>query len=119
MLLHADQLAAFGGLPGIKDQNGLESAVSNPRNLWSYERVDDLLALAVRTGMAIARNHAFNDGNKRTAFAAMTAFLAVNGYDLIAPDDTLIGRMIEACVTGKMSEAEMPEHLDPLVFDPP
>jgi death-on-curing protein len=33
---------------------------------------------------AIVVNHPFEQGNKRTAFAAMQTFLAVNGYILIA-----------------------------------
>lgn len=85
LALHADQIACFGGIPGLKDWNGLEGAVANPRNLWTYQQVDDLIVLAVRTGMAIARNHAFNDGNKRTGFAAMAVFFAIDGFDLIAP----------------------------------
>ena len=32
--------------------------------------------------MDIARRHAFADGNKRTAFQAMTAFLRLNGKEL-------------------------------------
>jgi prophage maintenance system killer protein len=38
----------------------------------------------------IARAHAFEQGNKRTAFAAMRLFLLANGYDT-AFDDKVSG----------------------------
>jgi death-on-curing protein len=37
--------------------------------------------LAVTLMAAIARAHAFEQGNKRTAFAAMRLFLRINRYD--------------------------------------
>jgi death on curing protein len=33
-------------------------------------------------GFGLARNHAFLDGNKRTAFVAMNVFLILNGYEI-------------------------------------
>lgn len=44
-----------------------------------------MLAVVLMAG--IARAHAFEQGNKRTAFEALWHFLRVNGYDL-AIDDT-------------------------------
>ena len=69
--VHERQIASTGGVPGVKDRGLVESAVTNLRNLWSYEAVEGIVALTVRTGMALARNHGFNDGNKRTAATAM------------------------------------------------
>jgi len=36
--------------------------------------------------LAIARNHPFVDGNKRTAFVALESFLILNGHELTASD---------------------------------
>ncbi len=47
----------------------------------------------------------------------MIAFLMVNGYNLVMNDDTLFGRMIEACITEDMTEQQMAEDLDAFVFD--
>lgn len=69
------------------------------------------MALAVRLGIAIARNHGFADGNKRTGAIAMMGFLAVNGHALDMPDDTLLGRMIEAVLTYDMTEEELAGHI--------
>lgn len=114
---HAEQIARFGGLPGVRDENAIRSAVDNPRNLYHYQGQDDLLVLAVRTCVALAKNHGFVDGNKRTAVVTMIAFLAVNGYDLVMNDDTSLGRLMEAVLEGDMSETDLVEHLDPFVFD--
>ena len=40
--------------------------------------------LAAAYGFGVARNHPFNDGNKRAAFLAIGVFLARNGYGLYA-----------------------------------
>ena len=47
----------------------------------------DLAALAAAYGFGIARNHAFVDGNKRTALASMIVSLGLNGMDLDAPQE--------------------------------
>lgn len=114
---HERALALWGGLPGHRDKGLVESAIMNPQNLFHYEGEGDLLVLAVRLGMSIARNHGYNDGNKRTGAHSMVMFLAMNGFDLIMPDDTALGRLMEAVIEGAMSEAELVEHLDPFVYD--
>jgi Fic/DOC family protein len=50
--------------------------------------------MAAAYAFHIAENQAFVDGNKRAGLAAATAFLAMNGYDLIERDDRLYTAMI-------------------------
>ena len=48
----------------------------------------DIAELAAAYGFGLAKNHPFNDANKRTALIAMRLFLKLNGYDLAAsPED--------------------------------
>jgi death on curing protein len=54
--------------------------------------VIDLLALAVRLGLGIAKAHGYVDGNKRTGLASLIEFLAINGLPLLSPLVSLIGR---------------------------
>jgi death on curing protein len=68
----------FGGLHGIRDQGLLESAVLRPRNGYYNDIIEEAAALME----SLANNHAFNDGNKRTAFAMVDVMLSVNGYVL-------------------------------------
>lgn len=55
------------------------------------------------------------DGNKRTGAVAMIEFLAINGYFLDMPNDTTLGALFEAAVTGRMTEEELVEDLFPYV----
>ena len=82
--LHAEQLALFGGPEGIRDQGMLESALGRPLNKFAYGETD-MAALAAAYAFGIARNHPFIDGNKRSAFAAIIVFLAVNDIDFDVP----------------------------------
>ena len=83
--IHDEQLAIHGGASGLRDEGLLESALDRPRNKWSYENAE-LPELAAAYAFAIARNHPFVDGNKRTSFLALYTFLGVNGVDFDVPE---------------------------------
>ena len=83
--LHEEQLAAHGGAGGLRDSGLLDSALARPLNHAGYGD-PDTAELAALYAIAIARNHPFVDGNKRTAFAALVLFLALNGLELEAPE---------------------------------
>jgi death on curing protein len=51
----------------LRDRGLLESACERPRSLWYYAQEDDVVRLAVSLLSGIASNHAFEQGNKRTA----------------------------------------------------
>ncbi len=72
----------------VRDRTMLESAMIRPVNRWHYGE-SDRGALAAQLLIGIARNHPFEQGNKRTALLAADGFLQVNGLRLEWPDDTL------------------------------
>jgi death-on-curing protein len=85
LALHHRQLAEHGGASGIRDEGLLDSALARPMQLWSYRQPPpDICALAAAYALGIAKNHAFFDGNKRTAFVLYRLFLLRNGLDLSA-----------------------------------
>jgi len=90
---HAEQLALFGGADGIRDLALLESALARPINKFAYGETD-LAVLAAAYGFGISRNHAFVDGNKRTAFASIIVFLGLNGIEVDAPPETATAIML-------------------------
>jgi death-on-curing protein len=61
---------------------------------------------AAAYGFFLVQNHPFNDGNKRTGFVAMAAFLDVNGYEIIAEDDDTIAQMFEDVAAGIIDQGE-------------
>src|SRR5437870_3952927 len=78
----------FGGLHGIRDEGGLESALMAVENRHYYENAD-IAGCAATYGFHITKAHAFIDGNKRTAAAVMLTFLIANGAQLSASEDQL------------------------------
>jgi death-on-curing protein len=84
LAVHDIQLREHGGASGIRDKGLLESALARPLNRANYGEADTE-QLAALYAIAIARNHPFIDGNKRTAYVAMVLFLALNGMALV-PD---------------------------------
>ena len=91
---HDLSLAADGGPPGVREEGLLVSALEQPKNRFNYEDVLDIAALAATYGVAIAKNHPFVDGNKRTAFITMAMFLLVNGRPLTASQDDATTTML-------------------------
>jgi death on curing protein len=85
LAVHDEQIAEHGGAPGIRDLSLLESAIARPRSHAAYGQAD-IPELGAIYALAIARNHPFIDGNKRTAFVALETFLILNGLELTASD---------------------------------
>ena len=108
--IHFDQVHLHGGLPGIRDDNALESALARPRNRAVYDRGSDLPALAAANGYGLATSHPFNDGNKRVSFLAMYVFLGLNGLEIEA-DETEVVDLMVAVADGRCGEKELADWL--------
>lgn len=81
--IHDEVLAAHAGLTGLRDRALLESAVAAPQASYAGEfLIQDPIEIAAAYLFYLCRNHAFLDGNKRTALASAVLFLRMN--DLIA-----------------------------------
>lgn len=102
---HEEQLAEHGGPPGVRDPNLLASALGRPQQLANYG-APDAADLAAAYAFAIARNHPFVDGNKRTAFVALELFLFLNGFELMASDADCVLTILDLAA-GKLEEAAL------------
>jgi death-on-curing protein len=85
LAVHDEQLAEHGGAVGLRDEGLFDSALARPLNQAAYGD-PDVADIAAAYGVGLAKNHAFIDGNKRTAFVAVELFLVLNGYRLVASD---------------------------------
>ncbi len=73
LAIHEASLARFGGLPGLRDEGLLESALAQPFQSFGGEELYPTFAeKASRLAYGIAKNHPFLDGNKRAATASST-----------------------------------------------
>ncbi len=102
-------VAASGEAFLLRDKSLLASACERPKTLWHYDGVLDVLTLAVRLGIGVAANHPFEQGNKRTGFAAIVLLLQANGSDLVPHqdgDEQFADWFIDA-VEHKMTESKL------------
>lgn len=107
--IHLEQILQHGGARGLRDRGLVESALARPINKWQYEGAD-VFALAAAYGFGIAKNHGFEDGNKRTAFVALYTFLGLSGYDLDASEPEVVHAMT-AVADGRLDEEGLADWL--------
>lgn len=104
--VHTDQLREHGGLPGVRDENALESALAWPRQKRHYKPNTDLATLAAAYGFGLVANHPYRDGNKRIGFLAMVVFVGLNGFDSEA-EETEVVQIMAALADGRCSEGQL------------
>jgi len=97
LYLHKLMCSVTGGLSGICDLAGLESAIYHA--YASFEGKDLYATIeekAARQAYGIIRNHPFIDGNKRTGLFVMLVFLELNSIKLNFNQSELVN--LGACI---------------------
>lgn len=98
--------AAVGHVLEVGDYGLLDAAVARPRaTVFGIDAYADDLAKAAALLQSLARNYAFIDGNKRTAWAAGWTFLYLNGIELNPDFDVDDAEMFmnEVATTGDLT----------------
>jgi death on curing protein len=107
MALHAEQIERYGGAAGVRDLGLLESAAAMPEASFGGDYLHGTLPeMASAYLYHLAQNHAFVDGNKRVAAAAMFMFLFLNDLELDCDEDELVALTL-GVATGKTTKAEV------------
>jgi len=107
MAIHERELARFGGLSGLRDQNLLESAIAQPRAQFGGEFLHaDLWEMAAAYLFHIVKNHPFLDGNKRTGLITALTFLGINGLP-IPPNSPRLYDATMAVAEGTLDKAAL------------
>lgn len=102
--MHTELITRYGGSPGLRDAGLLSSALARPVNVHGYEPEASVARLAAALGWGLAKNHAFLDGNKRIALAAIVVFLEINGHELTCSEAEETDAML------RISASEMKEN---------
>jgi death-on-curing protein len=102
LAVHDEQLAEHGGAIGVRDDGLLDSALARPLNRAGYAE-PDIAELAAVYALALARNHPFIDGNKRTAYVALETFLVLNGARFSVSDAEAVVMML-AMASGEIDD---------------
>lgn len=91
LYIHEHIILKAGGVQGIRDFALLHSALERPKATFGG---NDLYATTLEKASALLHslvmNHAFLDGNKRTAFALTSRFLNLNGYQITAKQQEIV-----------------------------
>lgn len=105
--IHENQLALYGGKPGILNLPLLESALAQPQTSFSGEfLLTDLFEMAAAYLFHIVQNHPFHDGNKRVGAVAAIVFLLTNGQDVHLSNEELEALVLETAM-GKQSREQI------------
>ena len=71
-------ISQSGGRDGVLNIGLVDSVLEHIQNEWYYPEIEDKIC---HLFYSINKNHAFNDGNKRTSIVLSAYFLELNGFD--------------------------------------
>lgn len=77
-----EQVIAPNELQGVASNKSIEAIIARIDNRIAFGMIADEFELAACYACYIAVGHAFNEANKRTAFATMDVCLVINGIQL-------------------------------------
>ena len=104
--MHDSLIDAAGGTKGLRSMELLESAIAAPFQTFDGEDLyPTIYQKAARLAFGIVKNHAFVDGNKRTAADAMLVFLYLNGVEIECEQKELSDLFIRAADNQKDYDA--------------
>jgi death-on-curing protein len=90
LFIHARLIAETGGAHGVRELGLLLSAMARPKVTFDGQDLyPDLFSKAATLLESLVGNHAFLDGNKRTAITSAGLFLRINGFRLTASNQEL------------------------------
>ena len=101
--IHEELISRYGGRPGIRTPESLDSALARPKNLAAYKPEANLPELAAAYAWGLLRNHPFFDGNKRIALASLVVFLELNGWELDCSEAEETAKVLQAAA-GEIDE---------------
>ncbi len=105
LLIHHQVVLLHGGANGVRDINGLESAIARPYQSFGGEELyPSCFEKGAAIGESIIMNHPFVDGNKRTGYVLMETLLRLEGFRIHSYDDDLYHFVIDISTGAKRFE---------------
>jgi death-on-curing protein len=114
-----DEVSETGETHLLRDRGLAEMAAHRPQNIYWYERERDVVRLGLHLLMGVAQNHAFEQGNKRTALTAALMFIEANGYALdLGEDTTWLGELVLAVIEHRTDLDQLEQAIRGCIVDP-
>ena len=115
LAIHDTAIARFGGLPGVRDEGLLDSALAQPwQTFGGRDLYEGDVAKACRLCYGVICGHPFTDGNKRTGAALLGASLRLCGHYFKPRHDDFLRAML-AVADGSMSYEQLVEWVEKAV----
>jgi len=109
--IHSNQLVLYGGDPGVRDVELLQSGIAMPSaGIQGRFLHKDIFEMVAAYLFYIVQNHPFIDGNKRTGAASALVFLFMNDIELNADEDEFY-EIVLGVAEGKTGKSEIAEFL--------
>ena len=93
----------------------LESVLGRISQQIYYNQIDNIFEIAAWYGIALAKGHAFVDGNKRTGLATMLTFLEIQGVTV--KDDTGLDDLMVDIVESKDAHEVLALRVSDFLFE--
>jgi death on curing protein len=107
LAIHLDQTRRYGGSQGVRDMGLLKSAVAMPAATFGGRLLHvDIYEMAAAYVFHLVQNHPFVDGNKRVGAVAADVFLALNGIELVA-DEESYALLVLSIARGDLAKPEI------------
>lgn len=105
--MHRQQIDLYGGSPGLRDLEGLESALATPQATFDGNYLHPSIpAMAAAYLFHICQNHPFIDGNKRVGANAAITFLLMNDWEPDFGSDELV-ELVVSVASGTIAKREL------------
>lgn len=92
----------------------LESVLGRIDQQIYYNQIENIYEIAAWYGIALAKGHAFVDGNKRTGLATMLTFLEIQGVDI--QYDTGLDDLMVDIVESQEAHEILAEHVAEFLY---
>ncbi|MCU0650300.1 MAG: type II toxin-antitoxin system death-on-curing family toxin [Gemmatimonadaceae bacterium] len=91
--IQEDQRRQHGGNTGVLSDTLIRSALARPQHLPACTGAD-AIRCAASLLLGLAKNHGYQDANKRTAYMAALTFLRINAVCIRATPHEIIALMV-------------------------
>ena len=108
--IQEDQRQQHGGNSGVLNTGSIDSALGRPRNRFAYEGAG-IFACAASYLFGLAKNCGYHDANKRTAYMVCITVLRINGHQVSATPEEIIGLMLDVA-TDRFDETQIAAWLE-------
>lgn len=110
--LHDEQIRLYGGKSGILKPSALDAATHMPQQTHYGQYLhSSIYEMAAAYAYYLVLDHAFVDGNKRTARMAMMTFLELNGLEITVSEDESV-KVIMSIENKTMNKLQVAEWLE-------